>query len=157
MVIEKKINTAAVRMTSLDPLDHALELLHFGFRGLTVEADAYLATLGLSRVHHRILYVIARAEHLSVGDLAATLGVSKQAAHRPLSHLFERELVGYSREPGRHRFKLLALTEAGQAVERSATELERKLLREAFAQTDEQGQQAWEAVMLSLAGHLNRP
>ena len=70
MVIEKKINTASVRMKSLDPLDHSLELLHFGFRGLTVEADRFLATQGLSRAHHRILYVIARAdEQWALGPL----------------------------------------------------------------------------------------
>lgn len=154
--MEKKINTAAAPMKALDPLDRSLELLHFGFRGLTVEADRFLATAGLSRVHHRMLYVIARADQISVGDLAATLGVSKQAAHRPLAQLFERELVTYHREPERHRFKLLALTEQGTQMEATATEFERTRLRDAFAQTDAQGQQAWMAVMLALAGHLNR-
>lgn len=155
MVIEKKINTASVRMKSLDPLDHSLELLHFGFRGLTVEADRFLATQGLSRAHHRILYVIARADEINVGELAATLGVSKQAAHRPLTHLFERELVCYSRQPERHRFKLLALTEQGQALEQRATELERQALREAFSCTDAEGREAWVKVMTALAEHLN--
>lgn len=155
MAIQNKINSASVQMRALDPLDHALELLHFGFRGLTVEADAFLETQGLSRVHHRILYVIARAAEINVGELAATLGVSKQAVHRPLTHLFERELVGYSRAPERHRFKLLALTEHGQALEQQATELERKTLRQAFAQTDEAGQSAWTAVMQALAERLN--
>ncbi|MBD9415275.1 MarR family transcriptional regulator [Pseudomonas sp. PDM16] len=155
MVIEKKINTASVRMRSLDPLDHSLELLHFGFRGLTVEADRFLETQGLSRVHHRILYVIARADEINVGELAATLGVSKQATHRPLTHLFERELVCYSRQPERHRFKLLALTEQGQVLEQAATELERRCLRDAFAATDAAGQEAWMKIMLSLAERLN--
>jgi len=155
MVIDKKINTASVRMASLDPLDHSLELLHFGFRGLTVQADAFLETEGLSRVHHRILYVIARAEGINVGELAATLGVSKQAAHRPLTHLFERELITCTRPPERHRYKLLALTEAGRALEQKATELERQALREAFASTDACGQDAWMGVMRSLAEHLN--
>jgi DNA-binding MarR family transcriptional regulator len=155
MVIEKKINAASVRMQSLDPLDHSLELLHFGFRGLTVDADKFLETQGLSRAHHRILYVIARADELNIGDLAATLGISKQAAHRPLTHLFERELVGYTRHPERHRFKLLALTEQGVALEQQASELERQALREAFARTDGQGQEAWLAVMTSLAERLN--
>lgn len=155
MVIDKKINTASVRMTSLDPLDHSLELLHFGFRGLTVDADRFLETQGLSRVHHRILYVIARADEINVGDLATTLGVSKQAAHRPLTHLFERGLVSCTRQPERHRFKLLALTEEGQALERTATELERQALREAFAGTDGAGQDAWMQVMRSLAERLN--
>ncbi len=155
MVIEKKINTASVRMKSLDPLDHSLELLHFGFRGLTVEADGFLETQGLSRVHHRILYVIARADEINVGDLATTLGVSKQAVHRPLTHLFERELVCYTRQPGRHRYKLLALTEQGQALEQMASELERRTLRQAFAQTDAHGQEAWMQVMQALADRLN--
>ncbi|MES2818927.1 MAG: helix-turn-helix domain-containing protein [Pseudomonadota bacterium] len=155
MVIDKKINTASVRMKALDPLDRCLELLHFGFRGLTVEADSFLDTQGLSRVHHRILYVIARADQINVGDLAATLGVSKQAAHRPLAHLFERELVCYTRQPERHRFKLLALTEQGQTLEQTATELERRTLREAFACTDDAGQDAWVRVMQALAERLN--
>ncbi|PAU58504.1 MarR family winged helix-turn-helix transcriptional regulator [Pseudomonas indica] len=155
MVIEKKINTASVRMKPLDPLDHSLELLHFGFRGLTVEADRFLETQGLSRVHHRILYVIARADEINIGDLASTLGVSKQAAHRPLTHLFERDLVCYTREPGRHRFKLLALTERGQALEQAASELERQALRDAFARTDVQGKEAWMKVMMALAERLN--
>lgn len=155
MVINKKINTASVHMKSLDPLDHALELLHFGFRGLTVNADSFLATHQLSRVHHRILYVIARADEINVGTLAVTLGVSKQALHRPLKHLFDQALVCHTRAPERHRFKLLALTDTGQALEQTASELERKALRQAFADTDSDGQAAWTAVMQSLAANLN--
>lgn len=155
MVIDRKINTVSVTMHPLDPLDSALELLHFGFRGLTAAADAFLETQGLSRVHHRILYVIARADEVSVGDLATTLGISKQAVHRPLSHLFERELVGYTRQPERHRFKLLTLTGQGQALEHQVSELERQTLRQAFAQTDSLGQEAWTRVMRALAEHLN--
>lgn len=155
MVIDRKINAASVRMQRLDPLDLSLELLHFGFRGLTVDADRYLETLGLSRVHHRTLYVIARAEQINVGELATTLGVSKQALHRPLTHLFERELVCYTRQPERHRFKLLALTDAGQAVERQATDLERAVIDQALQQVDPAGQAAWHTVMQALAERLN--
>ncbi len=155
MVIEKKINTASVNLKSLDPLDTGLELLHFGFRGLTVEADRFLEAHGLSRVHHRILYVIARADAISIGELAATLGVSNQALHRPLSHLFDQQLVQYSREPGRHRFKLLGLSAAGSALEARATELERSTLRDALASTDADGRDAWRQVMRALAERLN--
>ncbi|WP_339488686.1 MarR family winged helix-turn-helix transcriptional regulator [Pseudomonas sp. EL_65y_Pfl2_R95] len=142
-------------MKSLDLLDQGLELLHFGFRGLTVKADEFLATQGLSRVHHRILYVIARSDNINVGELSATLGVSKQAVHRPLTHLFERSLVCYTRVPERHRFKLLALTELGQALEHQASELERCALRQALANTDPQGQKAWTVVMEALSENLN--
>ena len=135
--------------------NHSLELLHFGFRGLTVEADRFLDARGLSRVHHRILYVIARADAISIGELASTLGVSNQALHRPLSHLFEQDLVQYRREPGRHRFKLLALSETGTTLEAEATELERRTLRDALANTDIEGQDAWRRVMRALAEQLN--
>ncbi len=155
MVINKKINSASVRMNPLDPLDASLELLHFGFRGLTADADRYLHTLGLSRVHHRILYIIARAERITVGDLAVTLGVSNQALHRPMTHLFERELVSQTRDPLQHRFKILALTETGQAVEQCASDHERQAIREALATTDEAGQEAWHRVMQALAERLN--
>lgn len=157
MVINKKINSASVQMRSLHPLDTALELLHFGFRGLTVKADQFLATHALSRVHHRVLYIIARADEINVGDLALTLGVSKQALHRPLKHLFEQQLVQYTRAPERHRFKLLALTEQGGAVEAEATELERQVLRQALDRVKPKGQDAWTTVMTALADNLNEP
>ncbi|RLU08142.1 transcriptional regulator [Pseudomonas prosekii] len=155
MVIEKKINSASVSMKSLHPLDHALELLHFGFRGLTVKADQFLATLDLSRVHHRVLYIIARADEINVGDLAMTLGISKQALHRPLKHLIDQDLVCFSRAPERHRFKLLALTEAGRVVEQTATESERQTLDQAFRSAGVEGQAAWTSIMASLADNLN--
>jgi DNA-binding MarR family transcriptional regulator len=132
-----------------------LELLHFGFRGLTVKADLFLASHDLSRVHHRILYIIARAEEINVGDLAMTLGVSKQALHRPLKHLFENEHVSYTRSPHQHRFKLLVLTPQGQVIERTATELERELLHRALLNVGSEGQEAWTSVMASLAENLN--
>ena len=69
--------------------------------------------------------------------------------------MFEQALVQYSREPVRHRFKLLALSEAGTALEAEATELERRTLRDAFATTDADGQEAWRRVMLALAERLN--
>lgn len=155
MVIEKKINKASVRMKSLHPLDHALELLHFGFRGLTIKADKFLAMRDLSRMHHRVLYVIARADEINVGSLAMTLGVSKQALHRPLKHLIDQDLVYSSRSPEHHRFKLLTLTEVGRAVEHTATELERQTLHQAFDDVGVEGQEAWTSVMASLADNLN--
>jgi DNA-binding MarR family transcriptional regulator len=142
-------------MKSLHPLDHGLELLHFGFRGLTVQADLFLAALDLSRVHHRILYIIARADDINVGDLAMTLGVTKQGLHRPLKHLFDQGLVLYTRAPDQHRFKRLALTEQGQSVEHTATEHERQILQGALRTVGKKGREAWTSVMASLADNLN--
>lgn len=154
MVIQRKGNAAAVSMSPLHELDKALELLHFGFRGLTVEADRYLAQLGLSRVHHRVLYVIARAENITVGALPDTLGISKQALHRPLTQLQNDGLVLHARDPQRHRFKLLTLTDKGAEVEQQASDRERKAIGEALNRVSAEGQHGWYAVMQSLADRL---
>ena len=77
-------------LSKLHDLDPALELMYYGWRGMTLAADGYLATLGLSRPHHRILYVVARQPDLSIGSLIEILGISKQAVNRPLNLLLQR-------------------------------------------------------------------
>ena len=67
-----QVNTIDLR--KLHPLDEALELMHFGFRGLTVEADRYLDRHGLTRVHHRILYILARRDDVAVLGLQLARG-----------------------------------------------------------------------------------
>ncbi len=142
-----------IDLKKLDPVDDALALMYYGWRGMTREADAYLATLGLSRVHHRMLYAIARAEAPTVTGLLAILGVSKQALHRPMRQLLDGGYVETARDPARHRFKILALTPAGREVEARASEHERRVMREAFDQVGRVGRDAWAEVMASIARH----
>lgn len=142
-----------IDLKKLDPTDDALELMYYGWRGMTREADAYLATLGLSRVHHRMLYAIARHDTPTVTDLLAILGVSKQALHRPMRQLLDGGYVETTRHPDRHRYKILALTASGREVERRASECERRVMREAFEQVGRIGRDAWSEVMASVARH----
>ena len=138
-------------LTKLDDLDAALELMYYGWRGMTLTADQYLATLGLSRPHHRILYVVARQPDISIGALIEILGISKQAVNRPLNLLLERKLLISKRSPEQHRSKLLRLTPEGQRVEQRASGFERKVLREAFDRVGPPGAAAWMAVMGAIA------
>jgi DNA-binding MarR family transcriptional regulator len=138
-------------LTRLHDLDAALELMYYGWRGMTLTADQYLATLGLSRPHHRILYVVARQPDISIGALIDVLGISKQAVNRPLSLLLERKLLISQRSSEQHRSKLLRLTPEGQRVEQRASGYERKVLRAAFDQVGETGAAAWMAVMGAIA------
>ena len=140
-----------VELGTLEPQDWALELMFFGLRGMTREADEYLAGLGLSRVHHRILFILARRETVVVGELVATLGVSKQAMHRPMRQLLEAGLVRIDRDPARRRFKVVALTGQGQEVERRASELERRVMQAAFDNAGEGSVEGWERVMREVA------
>ncbi|MBR0893521.1 MarR family transcriptional regulator [Bradyrhizobium tropiciagri] len=138
-------------LTKLNELDAALELMYYGWRGMTLAADEYLAALGLSRPHHRILYVVARRPDISIGALIEVLGISKQALNRPLGLLLERKLLVSKRSPEQHRSKLLRLTAAGQRIEQSASDHERKVLREAFDRVGAPGAAAWMAVMGAIA------
>jgi DNA-binding MarR family transcriptional regulator len=134
-------------LTKLHDLDAALELMYYGWRGMTLLADQYLATLGLSRPHHRILYVVARQPDISIGALIEVLGISKQALNRPLSLLLQRDLLTSRRSVEQHRSKLLRLTEAGKRIEQRASDHERKVLRAAFDRVGPSSAAAWTAVM----------
>ena len=138
-------------LTKMHELDDTLELMYFGWRGMTLAADEYLATLGLSRPHHRILYVIARQPSLSVGSLIEVLGISKQALNGPLNLLLRRELVTSERSPEQHRSKLLRLTEEGRRIEHRASSLERKVMQKAFERVGPSGAEAWMTVMKTIA------
>jgi DNA-binding MarR family transcriptional regulator len=138
-------------LEKLHDLDAALELMYYGWRGMTLDADDYLAKQGLSRSHHRILYVVARRPDISIGALIEVLGISKQALSRPLNLLVERKLLTSQRSPEQHRSKLLRLTAAGQRIEQKASDHERKVMREAFDRVGTQGAAAWMSVMGAIA------
>jgi DNA-binding MarR family transcriptional regulator len=138
-------------MKELHPLDGALILMHFAFRGLISNADQYLAKHGLSRVHHRILYVVARTQGISVGGLLDVLGISKQALHRPMKYLQENGYVVAERDINAHRVKKLKLTAKGIRTERTASEHERAAMGSALEHVSEQAQQSWREIMLALA------
>lgn len=136
-----------------DPLDEALESMHFGQKGMTRVADDHLAQYGLSRAHRRILFVIARRDGISVGEVQAHLGITAQALHGPLKRLLDNGFVAVSRDPKRHRYKALHLTELGREVERDATEQERAVVRAAFDEVGVEAAEQWMKVMAAIAQH----
>src|SRR6185503_12973654 len=101
-----------------DQLNQALELMYFGFRGLVDAPDRLLSRRGLGRMHHRVMYFIARRPGLSVGDLLERLAVTKQALHRPLRELVSRRLVTIGADRNDRRVRRLALSKTGEALER---------------------------------------
>jgi DNA-binding MarR family transcriptional regulator len=153
--MKKSVSHAAglhrAQLDKLHDLDAALELMYYGWRGMTLSADQYLATLGLSRPHHRILYVVARQPDVSIGSLIEILGISKQALNRPLSLLLERKMLTSKRSPEQHRSKLLRLTELGKRAEQKASGYERAALRAAFDHAGPDGAAGWMAVMGAIA------
>lgn len=94
-----------------------IELLFFGHAHFWRTLDAALAAEQLGRADYRALYFIARQPGLSVSDLLALLGISKQSLGRVIGPLEARGLVA-TRPGGRdRRQKELRLTEAGKTLE----------------------------------------
>ena len=132
-------------------LNLALEALHFAFRAVIEGPDAVLAERGLSRVHHRLLFFIAKTPGLRVSELLATLGVTKQAMNAPLRELTERGLVAETVDKVDRRGKRLHLTAQGRALEERLSEEQRAMFARAFRSVGKDREQAWHEVMRALA------
>lgn len=130
-----------------DELNHALELMYFGFRGLVDAPDRLLARRGLGRMHHRVLYFIARAPGRSVGDLLERLAITKQALHRPLRDLLSRKLVTTSADPDDRRVRRLGLSKEGAALERRLSGMQRAHLAQIFVEAGPGAETGWRKVM----------
>lgn len=128
-------------------LNAALELVFHGYKSLTARPDRILETRGLQRVHHRILYFVGRNPGLSVGELLAILGVTKQALNVPLRQLQEMRLVDSSPSPADGRARLLRLTPDGARLERSLTGAQHRHLERIFAEAGATSEAGWRHAM----------
>lgn len=133
-------------------LHAAIELFFFAFRAFTARPDEILAERGLARLHHRILYFVARRPGLRVGDLLATLGISKQALHAPLRQLVEAELVEIQIDEQDRRARCLSLTGQGAELEARLSLTQREIMAQVFGQEGEAAEQGWRRIMENLAG-----
>ena len=134
-----------------DQLNQALELMYFGFRGLVDAPDRLLARRGLGRMHHRVLYFIAREPGLSVGDLLGRLAITKQALHRPLRDLQARRLVTTTADRNDRRVRRLVLTKGGAALEDRLSGMQRAHLARIFAGAGRPAESGWRSVMKRMA------
>ncbi|MFL1513234.1 MarR family transcriptional regulator [Pseudomonas prosekii] len=128
----------------------AMEAFFFGYQAFTAKADEMLERRGLSRVHQRIVFFIARYPNLSVKELLALLGVSKQALNMPLRQLLEMHLVNSVASQTDKRKRLLELTEDGARFEQSLRREQVKLLERVFAEAGETAVDGWLAVNKAL-------
>jgi DNA-binding MarR family transcriptional regulator len=121
----------------------AMEAFFFGYQAFTAKADEMLARRGLSRVHHRILFFIAKYPGLSMKELIGYLGVSKQALNTPLRQLLEMDLVQSLAAENDKRKRLLGFTAEGAKLEQALRREQAKLLQRAFNEVGEDAVSAW--------------
>ncbi|MBM7059296.1 MarR family transcriptional regulator [Pseudomonas sp. UL073] len=134
----------------------ALEAFFFGYQAFTAKPDEMLARRGLSRVHHRILFFIARYPSASMTELLGVLGVSKQALNIPLRQLMEMHLVESVTAESDKRKRLLGLTDEGAKLEAALRREQTKLLQRVFADTGEAAAAGWLEVNQAL-GKTRQP
>ncbi len=120
-----------------------MEAFFFGYQAFTAKADEILARRGLSRVHHRILFFIARYPGLSVKELLAALGVSKQALSTPLRQLLEMHLVQSVAAEDDKRKRLLGFTAEGAKLEQALRREQTRLLQRVFDEAGEAAVSGW--------------
>ena len=134
----------------------AMEAFFFGYQAFTAKPDEMLARRGLSRVHHRILFFIACYPGLSMKELLAALGVSKQALNIPLRQLMEMQLVESQPAANDKRKRLLGLTVEGAKLEQALRREQAKLLQRIFTDAGVAAVNGWLAVNQAL-GKTRQP
>jgi DNA-binding MarR family transcriptional regulator len=138
-----------------EQLKQSIELFYFAYRSFTDQADRLLDRHGLGRVHHRILYFVARQPGLAIGELLKTLAISKQALNGPLRQLLAMQLVDAVPAVHDRRVRQLNLTAAGRRLEAQLTGRQMALLRSVFRQTGCAAEEGWRAVMAAMAVSAN--
>lgn len=132
-------------------LDEAWELMHFALRAVIARPDEMLLARGFSRVHHRILFFVARHPDITVNQLLQVLNVTKQALNLPLRQLYAQKLVMWTPAPTDKRQRRLVLTDAGRELEHRLTEPQHAMFEAAFTAAGARGEASWRRVMRHMA------
>jgi DNA-binding MarR family transcriptional regulator len=141
-------------MNRQDELNLALESMHFGFRAMIYQPDQRLAQLGLARIHHRLLYFIARHPGCSVNELLQTMRISKQYLNRPLKQMIDLEYVAQTTDADDRRVRRLRLTASGTKLEFELSEVQRQRFAEIFARAGPVAEKHWREVMALLSEQI---
>jgi DNA-binding MarR family transcriptional regulator len=112
-----QVPSASALFLREEEVRRGIEYLFFGHGALWRAIDIRLAENELGRAHYRALYFIARAPGITISDLLALLGITKQSLGRVLKELEAHDYLT-TRPGGRdRRQKELRLTPGGRAVE----------------------------------------
>jgi DNA-binding MarR family transcriptional regulator len=142
-------------MNRQDELNLALESMHFGFRAMTYKPDQRLAELGLARVHHRLLYFVARQPGCSINELLGTMRISKQYLNRPLRQMIDLGYIAQRTDSSDRRVRRLTLSARGKKLEYELTEVQRRRFAEIFKQTGPTAEKHWRQVMALLSEQID--
>ena len=109
-----------------------IEAMFFAYRGFTSDPDRILEEYGYGRAHHRALHFINRKNGLTVTELLAILGVTKQSLNRVLRQLIDDGLVESHIGMKDRRERNLYLSDKGSTLEKKLSHAQRARMRRAY-------------------------
>jgi DNA-binding MarR family transcriptional regulator len=130
-----------------EQLRKGIEAMYFAHRAFTADPDRILDTLDYGRAHHRAVHFINRSPGLTVSQLMAILGVTKQSLNRVLRSLSDDGMVEARVGRTDKRERRLHLTEKGRALERALSDAQRVRMRAAYRAAGPQAVQGFRTVL----------
>ncbi|MGQ0664684.1 MAG: MarR family transcriptional regulator [Pseudomonadota bacterium] len=139
-----------------EELRQGMELLFYAYRNFAAEPDAIRARLGLGRAHHRVIFFVGRHPRISVGELLAILGITKQSLSRVLALLVRRGCIVHRPGPRDRRERRLELTPEGAALERQLSDAQRARIAAAYRAAGGAAVDGYRKVLLGLINEADR-
>jgi len=139
-----------------EELRQGMELLFFAYRDFTGEPDKILARHAFGRAHHRVIYFVGRHPSITVSELLAILGITKQSLSRVLGQLVREGFI--VQRPGRRdrRQRMLELTERGRDLERQLSENQRRRMARAYRAAGAEAVEGFRTVLRNLIDEQDR-
>jgi DNA-binding MarR family transcriptional regulator len=134
-----------------EQLNQVLVMFYFAYKTFTEKPDEIIKEYGIQRLHHRIMFFVARFPGLSVNELLSLLEISKQALNNPLRQLIKKGLITTKSSDQDRRIKQLILTKEGEKLEKKLSQVQRGQMKKVFTDLGEDYQNAWLKVMTKLS------
>ena len=139
-----------------EELRQGMELLFFAYRDFTAEPDQILARFGFGRAHHRAIYFVGRHPSITVSELLAILGITKQSLSRVLGQLVREGFIEQRTDRQDRRRRLLDLTEKGRDLERQLSENQRQRMARAYRAAGAESVEGFRRVLRNLIDEKDR-
>jgi DNA-binding MarR family transcriptional regulator len=139
-----------------EELDRGLDLLYFAARRLDLDAAAARGQGGIDETDVRTLFLIDRQPGITLAELCAALGTSKQTLSRHLKRLAGSGLVDRQSAAQDRRKRPLRLTGRSGALLAGIRAAQKRRLRSAFKSAGATAVEGFQRVLLDLAGEPRR-
>jgi DNA-binding MarR family transcriptional regulator len=139
-----------------EELDRGLELLYFASHQLDLDATPARGRIGIDGTDFRTLFLIDRRPGITLAELCAALGTSKQTLSRHLKRLAGSGLVDQQGTPYDRRKRPLRLTGRSDALLAEIKAAQKRRLRSAFKSAGATAVEGFQRVLLDLAGEARR-